>query len=91
LDKPTHDEWEFMMLESGYLFAGTDVLNRYYVAREHEDLARFFSLPADDFHKSWDLWRCLEVERQRDALQSSLDRANELLLEAGLPSLPTNV
>lgn len=84
LDKPTHDEWEFMMLGSDYKLAGSDTLNRYYIAQEHLELEKYFSLPADDFHKSWDIWRCLEVERQRDQLKSLLDQANTLLASANL-------
>lgn len=81
LDCPTHEEWESTVLNAGYRFAYTDVLNRYYVANERQDLFQFFGLPADDFRKSWDVWRQLETERQRDTYKGELDAANARILE----------
>ncbi len=49
LDVPTYAEWDKLVQKSGYLFAYTDVLNRYYVAHEHAKLAACFSVPADDY------------------------------------------
>ena len=37
--EPSHGEWEPLLLGSGYRFAWTDDLNRYYVAEEFSDLA----------------------------------------------------
>ena len=76
LDRPTHQEWEDVVLAAGYTFAFSDVLNRYYVANEHRDLLQYFGLPADDFHKAKDLWRCYEVERQRDEYKRQLEEAH---------------
>jgi FkbM family methyltransferase len=81
LDLPTHQEWEHLLLDSGYLYAISDGLNRYYVAEEHQGLLKKLTLPPDDFHKSWDIWRCIEVERQRDLYKKKLDIANMKLLE----------
>lgn len=39
-DVPAYQESEGVLLSAGYEFAGTDLLNRYYVAREHADLKR---------------------------------------------------
>lgn len=89
LDLPTHQEWEGAILRSGYRFAISDDLNRYYVADEHSYLLPKLALPPDDFHKSWDLWRCMEVERQRDELQLALDRANAKLIELRQEALTT--
>lgn len=83
LDRPTHHEWEDDILKSGYVYAISDGLNRYYVADEYSDHLTKLTLPPDDFHKSWDLWRCIEVEKQRDQLQAGLDLANTKLLELG--------
>ncbi len=47
-----HDKWERTIIESGYAFAYFDGLNRFYVAREHADLAQRFAVPPnlfDDF------------------------------------------
>jgi FkbM family methyltransferase len=37
--KPSHADWEPLLLNAGYTFAWTDELNRYYVAHEHRELA----------------------------------------------------
>jgi len=37
-DIPAYSESEAILLAAGYAFAGTDCLNRYYVANEHADL-----------------------------------------------------
>ncbi len=89
LDSPTHHEWEDEILSSGYVFAISDGLNRYYVAEEYHGLLTKLCLPADDFHKSWDVWRCWEVERQRDELRGALDRANAKLMELGQEAVVT--
>ena len=81
LDRPTHQEWEDMVLAAGYTFAFTDVLNRYYVANEHKDLLQYFGMPADDFRKAKDMWRADEVERQRDEYKRQLDVANARIAE----------
>lgn len=49
---PTHNEWENLLLDEGYLFAFFDGLNRYYVRPEDKDLLAVFEAPAnilDDF------------------------------------------
>jgi FkbM family methyltransferase len=84
LDRPTHHEWEELVLAAGYTFAFTDILNRYYVANEHKNLLQYFGLPADDFHKARDIWRAMEVERQRDAYENRLKDANRELVKRGL-------
>jgi FkbM family methyltransferase len=43
---PSHDQWEAMILDSGYQFVHFDGLNRFYLAREHyQDLHQAFSYP----------------------------------------------
>jgi FkbM family methyltransferase len=39
-DVPAYQESEAVLVPAGYEFAGTDLLNRYYVAREHAALKR---------------------------------------------------
>lgn len=50
LSKPTYQEWDLLVCQAGYQMVYTDILNRYYVAEEHAELARFFAIPADDYH-----------------------------------------
>ncbi len=42
-------EWEPGLIASGYRFVWFDGLNRFYLAREHDDLARHFELPPNVF------------------------------------------
>ena len=70
LDVPTYGEWDGLVLESGYTFAYTDVLNRYYVANEHRDLLQHFSVPANDFRRGSDVKRIAELEREVETLRS---------------------
>jgi FkbM family methyltransferase len=65
LDRPTYDEWDEGVRNAGYEFVHTDVLNRYYVAREHAYLARHFAVPADDYVYDW-------VRREHHAAEAVL-------------------
>lgn len=42
---PTHEEWEKLLLDAGYLFAAFDGVNRFYVPVEHEELAAALAYP----------------------------------------------
>ena len=44
-----HDEWESILLLSGYRFIYADGLNRFYLAQEHEELASKFQYPPNIF------------------------------------------
>lgn len=57
-----HFDWEPTLTSNGYLFAGSDRVNRYYVAKEHADLLPALSLPADNYRIREDL---LEMDRLR--------------------------
>ena len=50
LAAPTYADWDPVVCQAGYRMVYTDVLNRYYVADEHADLAGYFDIPADDYH-----------------------------------------
>lgn len=39
---PRWKEWEQILLENGYIYVGTSIPNRYYVAKEHEELKSRF-------------------------------------------------
>jgi FkbM family methyltransferase len=49
LAAPTYQEWDPMVCAAGYKMVYTDVLNRYYVANEHPELERAFSVAPDDY------------------------------------------
>jgi FkbM family methyltransferase len=44
-----HTSWEPLLTDRGYSFVYFDGLNRFYVAREHSNLARFFQSPPNVF------------------------------------------
>jgi FkbM family methyltransferase len=44
-----HGQWEYLVLQSGYVFAYSDGLNRFYVAKEHEELLEAFEHPPNVF------------------------------------------
>lgn len=46
---PTFHDWDPVVQEAGYIFTYTDLLNRYYVAREHAELAPALSFPPDHY------------------------------------------
>lgn len=45
----SHGEWEPLLLDSGYVFAYADGLNRFYVAREHDALLPALRYPPNIF------------------------------------------
>jgi FkbM family methyltransferase len=44
---PTHDQWEHLLLDSGYLFGAFDGLNRYYVRNEDSELLPALATPVN--------------------------------------------
>lgn len=49
MDRPTHMEWEHMIVAAGYQHVRTDLPNRYYVADEHPELKDAFGAPVDEY------------------------------------------
>lgn len=47
--RETHQAWEQLVLEKGYIFVWFDGLNRFYVSQDHRDLADSFSSPPNVF------------------------------------------
>jgi FkbM family methyltransferase len=47
--KPDFEEWETIIVSSNYEFVYFDGLNRFYIAREHGELAEAFRLPPNIF------------------------------------------
>lgn len=69
-----HAEWEPILCNAGYAFVYFDGLNRYYVARAHEELKRAFRAPPNVFD---DFVRAKEAELYSRA-QNAQARAVEL-------------
>jgi hypothetical protein len=44
---PSHEPWEHILLEAGYLFAAFDGINRFYVRSEDADLAPILAVPVN--------------------------------------------
>jgi FkbM family methyltransferase len=44
-----HEKWEFLLLNSAYVYAYFDGLNRFYVSKEHENLKQYFITPPNIF------------------------------------------
>ena len=63
VDISTHHEWEDLVLQAGYSLAYADVLNRYYVAKEHKNLLQYFG-PVDVYVRANDIWQRMDLERQ---------------------------
>lgn len=69
-NKESYGPWEPHLLQSGYLFAYFDGLNRYYVAREHDYLQQHFAVPPnvfDDFYvdRMMQMGVALEAKRKQ--------------------------
>lgn len=70
--EPTHERWEHLLLDNGYLFAVFDGLNRYYVRREDEQLIPLLELPPNVF----DDFVPYQYQRQIDKLRGLLVEAS---------------
>ena len=46
---PSYQDWEPILISNNYLMAYADGLNRYYIAKEHQDLAAAFTYPPNVF------------------------------------------
>jgi FkbM family methyltransferase len=76
-------EWEELLVRHRYQFVYFDGLNRFYIAREHIDLAGHFSCPPNPFDQyvSYHLWLARgELEQtqaaERNALVNSLNHVS---------------
>jgi FkbM family methyltransferase len=82
LDKPTHGEWEELVLRSGYTHVHTHLPNRYYVAHEHPSLIPHFAVRPDEFSSAGLLWERDEARREAAALRQELNE-----LRSRMPSI----
>ncbi len=89
---PTHASWDALLTESNYVFALFDGLNRFYYAREHDELAHSLSYPAGVFDQPYTVGtgqnelaaRAEALLAERDELAESYDRlqaAHDLTIE----------
>lgn len=66
--QPSHDRWEQLVLDAGYLFVTFDGLNRYYVRREDEDLGPRLAISPNVF----DRYIPWVYQKQIDALEEQI-------------------
>lgn len=67
--QPSHESWEPILLEAGYLFAAFDGINRFYVRTEDADLAPVLAVPVNPMdgytpYTYFKIQRDLEVSRR---------------------------
>ena len=71
-DLQVHGEWDHYVLESGYQFAFTDRINRYYVAQEHKERAASFAFPSDFYMHRDDFYYVRELEERIRSLEANI-------------------
>ncbi len=76
-------EWEPGLVAAGYRFVWFDGLNRFYLAREHDDLARHFELPPNvfDAYVQYDPMLQQHVAAVEQLVHARLERIEELEAE----------
>lgn len=82
MDRPTHMEWEHMIIAAGYQHVRTDLPNRYYIADEHPELKEAFALPADDHVPARHLRTIRAFEEQVASLNDRIRDLEAALVEA---------
>lgn len=66
--EPSHENWESVLIDSGYVFATFDGINRYYVEGSYEDLATVLAYPVsvlDQFTRAADHEKEIELASLR--------------------------
>jgi len=69
--EPNYQGWEPLLIEGGYRFVYFDGLNRFYVANERADLAKFFTVPPNVFDQ-FTLPEDPSVRKELERLHSQL-------------------
>jgi FkbM family methyltransferase len=69
-DIQIYGEWENYLFSRGYRFVFTDLINRYYVANEHNERAAAFAVPGDFFIHIDDLNRTRTLEARITELEA---------------------
>jgi FkbM family methyltransferase len=73
-------QWEELLVETNYVFVYADGLNRYYLAREHEELAEAFKYPPnvfDDFVKVEWVEAKMEIQQAEAKAQQAEAKAQQ--------------
>jgi len=70
---PSHREWEPILLDAKYVFAGFDGINRYYAAEESPELVPLLSAPVTVLDH-WETHRYLAALEGEAELRAELDR-----------------
>ena len=82
---PSHEEWEPLLLDRGYVFAAFDGINRFYVPSEHAELVDTLAYPMSILDR-YKLARVTELEQElRDLYGSRTWRAGRLVARASAP------
>lgn len=90
--KECHSEWEPLLMDADYEYVYFDGLNRYYVAREHEDLKAAFNAPPnvfDDFIRSEQLES--ELQAQQAGSRAAVAEARAQKADARINELQTEL
>jgi chromosome segregation ATPase len=82
--EPAYHHWEARVLNSGYLFAFFDGLNRYYVDQKYKDLISDIAIPAnilDNYKTNIQIEIEKELESYMNEFNNSITYTNSLLTE----------
>lgn len=74
---PTHERWEYLLTNEQYTFVYFDGVNRYYLSKEHRNLAEHFRIPPNVFDNfiQYQYWDALaKCEQHVQALQQSIKK-----------------
>jgi FkbM family methyltransferase len=83
-DRPTHEDWEDLVLSAGYQFCMFDGLSRWYVAKERSDFASSLGYPACSLD-SWVSNRTHQAETQLAKLEPERNLlADQLVMWRGM-------
>ena len=81
--EPSHDRWEQLLLDAGYLFAYDDGINRFYAREDHPEVCARLALPvspADGFLP----WHLVERDARLARSEGELATARQQLSEVSL-------
>jgi len=90
---PSHSDWESQVLNSEYIFATFDGVNRWYVAAEHSELVELISIPFNAIDAGQFGWMTAHELSTSDRVNRSFNRVawqGELLLNAANKPLPAS-
>ena len=74
------NEWEYLLLEKNYIFAYFDGLNKFYIAKEKEELLQYFKYPPNVFD-DFKLSNFVSNEIKLADVESMLEQAGAKLVE----------